>query len=146
MGRWYESFEVLTEIHKPTVPAERARIEKEGGFIVGGRVGGLSISRSFGDRNMKLPVEEDGFWHGVLVDPHPFVAYHRLTPRDCFLLLGCDGVWENWSHQESVDFIFSKLGEGLTVDELTEALTRQALEKGSQDNISATLILFQWDE
>jgi hypothetical protein len=83
-GAWEESFEVLSEIHKPTVPAppcvsvcracrvvcavpwlgwlsggrvvvrqvpaERARIEKEGGFIIGGRVGGLSISRSFGDR------------------------------------------------------------------------------------------------
>jgi hypothetical protein len=80
---------------------------------------------------MKLPIEEDGFWHGVLVDPHPHVMHRKLVPtsyappstlsargavgrwawwyhnsiwkprpnRDCFLLLGCDGVWENWSHQ-----------------------------------------------
>lgn len=146
-GAWEESFEVLSEIHKPTVPAERARIEKEGGFIIGGRVGGLSISRSFGDRNMKLPIEEDGFWHGVLVDPHPHVMHRKLVPTsDCFLLLGCDGVWENWSHQESVEFVFEKLDEGLNVDELTEAVTRQAHAKGSQDNISATILLFRWAE
>jgi serine/threonine protein phosphatase PrpC len=143
-GAWEESFEVLTEIHKPTVPAERARIEKEGGFIVGGRVGGLSVSRSFGDRNMKLPIEEDGFWHGVLVDPHPHVMHRQLSSTDSFLLLGCDGVWENWSHQESVEFVFEKLDEGLNVDELTEAITRRAHTKGSQDNISATLLLFRW--
>lgn len=140
-------------------------------------------------QNMKLPIEEDGFWHGVLVDPHPYITHRRLTPRyrlsplgwlafqlilssrDCFLLLGCDGVWENWSHQvrtrlsfmlttgyvgvhiadvsppfkECVDFIFEKLDDGVSVDELTEAITRRALEKGSLDNISATLILFKWE-
>jgi len=144
-GTWEETFQVLTEMHKPTIPSERARIEEQGGFIVGGRVGGLSVSRAFGDRNMKLPVEEDGFWHGVLVDSHPYIMHQHLSSKDCFLLLGCDGIWENWSHQESVEFVFEKLNEGLGVSELAEAITKQALDKGSQDNISATIVLFRWE-
>jgi hypothetical protein len=45
-----------------------------------------------------------------------------------------------------VEFVFEKLDEGLNVDELTEAVTRQAHAKGSQDNISATILLFRWAE
>ena len=41
--------------------------------------------------------------------------------------------------------MFDKLEEGLRVGQLTEAITKEALKKGSQDNISATLILFRWE-
>lgn len=43
-----------------------------------------------------------------------------------------------------MEFVFEKLEEGLNVDQITEALTRRAHAKGSQDNISATILLFRW--
>ena len=49
-----DTFEVLSQDHKPTNPYEKNRIKKAGGRVTNGRINnGLNISRSFGDFAVK---------------------------------------------------------------------------------------------
>jgi len=107
----------LTKDHKPDVPAERDRIASYGGYVqplfnvavnafIGparvwstkhrGRVPGLAMSRSVGDR---VATEV-----GVISDP--VVTYHYLRRAvDQYLVLGSDGVWEFMSNSEVLDVV-----------------------------------------
>jgi serine/threonine protein phosphatase PrpC len=72
----------LSYDHKAVDEDERARVKKTDCFIIGGRIGGvLSVSRSFGDRELKQ-------W--VISEPH-FIEI-KLQENDTHLVLGCDGV------------------------------------------------------
>lgn len=94
----------LSEDHKPENEEERRRIEKAGSFIQEGRVdGNLNLSRSLGDlkykKNKSLKPEE-----------HPITAYPDtkvvdMEPEDEFIIMGCDGIWEQKDNQEMVDYI-----------------------------------------
>ena len=99
--------------HKPENAIERARIEKAGSVITEGRVdGNLNLSRSIGD--MKYKQKE-----GLNPDEHPITANPdttqvELTPEDDFIVMGCDGIWEQKSNQEMVDYIYDKMNKGET--------------------------------
>jgi len=135
----------LTHKHKPTNPDEKARIQKEGGMVFGGRVGGaLAVARAFGDLEFKTPIREGDVVIGKLVIPDPFVKTTELIPdRDKFLIIGCDGVWEKMEHQASVDFVAKHLdSEGPEVT--SEMLANHAFNQRSQDNISCTIVSLNW--
>lgn len=75
------------------------RIERLGGTVrfSGGcqRVGGiLALSRSIGDRYLKPYVSSDAD-----------VRVHTMTPKDEFVLVATDGIWEDFSSQEAVTFV-----------------------------------------
>lgn len=76
---------VLTRSHRAVVPAERARIERAGGFVsADGRLGGkLELSRSLGDVALRR----------LGLSSVPDVTAFTVTPRDRFFVLGCDGFW-----------------------------------------------------
>ncbi len=83
----------LSEDHKPENEIERTRIEKAGSTITEGRVdGNLNLSRSLGDlkykQNKSLKPEE----HPVTAFPDTKVV--KMQPEDDFIILGCDGIWE----------------------------------------------------
>ncbi len=44
-----------------------------------------------------------------------------------------------------MNFVFDKLDEGMDIDTLTETVTREAMRQGSMDNISATVVIFDWE-
>jgi len=87
----------MSEDHKPNLPAEKARIERNGGevkfdggfnyrvYAKGKRYPGLNMSRSIGD----LLGHRDC---GLI--PTPDVTEVVLTSRDAFLVLCSDGVWK----------------------------------------------------
>ncbi|CAD7957956.1 unnamed protein product [Amoebophrya sp. A25] len=98
----------LTLDHKPSLPAERARIEKNGGqvrclsgdvnervFLKNKLYPGLAMSRSIGDLV--------GASAGVTAEPE--LSTVQLTPAHQFFLLCSDGVWEFISNQEAVDIV-----------------------------------------
>ncbi len=94
----------LSEDHKPDNPEERARIEKAGSYISEGRVdGNLNLSRSLGDlkykQNKSLKPEEQP------ISAYPDTKVVDLVPEDEFIIMGCDGIWEQKTNQEMVDFI-----------------------------------------
>ena len=71
-------------------PAEKQRIEDAGGAVFSGRVfGTLAVSRSLGDRDYKIPTSENNF-----VSSEPYFTAEPLGPQEQFLLLACDGVWD----------------------------------------------------
>lgn len=98
----------LSYDHKPELPQERDRILKAGGVVEDGRVmGNLNLSRSIGDldykKNKSIPAKDQ------MISAYPDVTVQELSPRDDFLVLACDGVWDMLTSQECVDFIAQRI-------------------------------------
>jgi len=149
------TFQVLSFKHKPSEESEKKRIQAAGGIVFGGRVGGLSVSRSFGDSDVKIPSEEDGYKVGVLMSAEPYIKEEideiSKEKGHHYLLIGCDGVWEAMNYQATVDFVSERLkekeqgGKEITEGVLSEILAelgKEAMRKGCGDNISSILVYF----
>jgi [calcium/calmodulin-dependent protein kinase] kinase len=136
----------LTHDHKPsTRPDEVARIESAGGWVHNGRLHGvLAVSRAFGDAEHKVLKER--FWeHTFNADPlivEPDVLVHTVRPRDEFVVLACDGVWDVMTSQQVVNFVRRKLKEHSDVQLVSEQLIQKALALSSVDNVSAFVVAF----
>lgn len=132
----------LTVDHKPSWPREKHRIEQLGGTIVfdgfDWRIKDLSVSRAFGD-----------------IDATPYLTHrpdiykYKLSKKDKFIVLACDGLWDVLSNQLVVNFILencydntleTRINKNLNI---AEKLARHAIEKGSTDNVS--IIIFFLD-
>jgi len=92
----------LSEDHKPDNAGELKRIEAAGGFVEDGRVRGtLSLSRALGDMeykmNKRVPVEAQ------MITCVPEIRSVDMQPKDNFLIIACDGIWDCKSSQECVD-------------------------------------------
>ncbi|KAF0695899.1 Aste57867_13313 [Aphanomyces stellatus] len=127
----------LCVAHSPNYPDERARILAAGGSIVQDRYifGYLGVSRSFGDRFLKID--------RPVVISTPDVVSCRRRPDDEFLLLACDGLFEVFSPQDAVDFV----AHHITINQMSpqaicDLLVQTAIENGSQDNVSVVLVMF----
>ncbi len=118
--------------HKPNSKEERERIEAAGGVIVWAgtwRVGGvLAVSRAFGDRPLKR-----------FVIATPDVREEQLTPDDELLILASDGLWDVVSNQEAVNLV----REVADAEKAAKRLTEEALQRGSNDNISCIIVRFK---
>ncbi|MCX5813675.1 MAG: PP2C family protein-serine/threonine phosphatase [Proteobacteria bacterium] len=121
--------DLLTIDHKPSLPEERSRIEKSGGFISGygtPRVQGvLAISRALGDASLK-----------PFVSSEPRIVEGRLERENDFVILACDGVWDVLTPQEVIGIARSVENPQEGARQIKEA----ALEYGSADNISVFVL------
>eukprot|EP01059_Diplonema_ambulator_P025266 TRINITY_DN42296_c0_g1_i1.p1 TRINITY_DN42296_c0_g1~~TRINITY_DN42296_c0_g1_i1.p1 ORF type:complete len:579 (+),score=131.09 TRINITY_DN42296_c0_g1_i1:24-1760(+) len=115
--------------HKPSEPREKSRLE-QAGLYTGERIDGLSVSRSFGDRDEKLL--------GVIATP-------EVTSVECeegdVLLIACDGVFDRLPNEDAVGVVLQELE--VSGDPATAAarLCDEALRLGSTDNISCIVTL-----
>ncbi|RAP35034.1 hypothetical protein B1207_14135 [Legionella quinlivanii] len=131
-------------VHKPEVQSERDRIYAAGSCIdvEEGRVQGrLAISRAFGDKDIK----------GIIPDPDLMITYVGDIPDEysVHLISSCDGFTDaaeddtQESHEELLDSCLRALNKGkpgrCDPIEIASYLTREALERGSQDNISVSV-------
>lgn len=126
----------LTVDHKPSFPSEKNRIEQLGGTITydgfDWRIKDLSVSRAFGD-----------------IDATPYLTHrpeifkYKLSPKDKFIVLACDGLWDVMSNQEVVNFVLlncydphlkRRINKNVNI---ANKLAELALKKGSTDNVSA---------
>ena len=118
--------ERLSLDHKPNLPEETAFIQSKGGFVRDDRVGGmLAVSRAFGD----------GFL-GDCINPTPFFSMRELTPKDEFLIIACDGVWDVMSDQQACDIVLSEIDPLIAARKIRDT----AFELESTDNISVIVI------
>lgn len=84
--------------HKPTNPKERQRIVKAGSTVnLEGRIdGNLNLSRAIGDleykKRLRLKPEEQA------ITSFPDVKSVKLTKAHDFLVMGCDGIFEQFSN------------------------------------------------
>lgn len=136
----------LSEDHKPDNEIEKQRISNAGGFIIDGRVNGnLNLSRAIGDleykKNPKLKPDEQ------LISAMPDVKVIPLE-EDCFILMGCDGVWEILSDDEICKFVKDRLATERTMSTVLGELLDKCLAPDTSqgvgcDNMSAVLIKFK---
>jgi len=113
--------------HKPM--EEEDRVNALGGYIIGDktrRIDGLvAVSRSFGD-----------FFMEPFIICDPFLSENDLLPEDEFIILACDGVWDELSDQEAVDLVRSESD----LYRASVKLRDYAYLFGSEDNISVVIV------
>eukprot|EP01127_Copromyxa_protea_P012842 TRINITY_DN3380_c0_g1_i1.p1 TRINITY_DN3380_c0_g1~~TRINITY_DN3380_c0_g1_i1.p1 ORF type:complete len:447 (+),score=55.57 TRINITY_DN3380_c0_g1_i1:1093-2433(+) len=129
----------LTRDHKPSDPEEIKRIEELGGFVKikkTARVQGmLAVSRALGDKKYIPYVSSD-----------PGVTQTKITDDTLFLVLACDGIWDEVSDQEVVEIIYQSKNPQDSANKVKEL----AASRKSQDNISVIVIYLknrtEWDD
>ena len=136
--------------HKPNVPEEKARIERNGGFVSFDegdcpRVNGaLAFSRSLGDFTFHfLKCQEGKGASEQIISPVADVTpYKRDNAVDEILLLACDGLWDVCTSYEAV----SRIKELWTVyrekslELCAEECLDWALSRKTTDNVSVILV------
>ncbi|HXW52916.1 MAG TPA: PP2C family protein-serine/threonine phosphatase [Myxococcota bacterium] len=139
-----EQPKILTTIHQPTdihatdgrkIPLgleEKARVEKSGGHVFFNRVqGALSISRAFGAKSLKP----------LMVISEPAIRKVSLANHHRYVVIACDGLWDVLSAEFVSDFILKEHAKETDPKVIACALVKTALEKGSQDNVTAVVII-----
>ena len=97
--------------------------------------GGLSVSRTIGDislqkpRNSSLPIRKC------------FRAYCNRRIR--ILILACDGVWDVMTNKQACTVTSKFIADP---DEAAQQLAKEAYRKGSTDNISVVVVVFNHEQ
>lgn len=140
----------LTTDHSTSVKEESQRIRNEhpddGLAILNDRVkGSLKVTRAFGAGFLKQPKWNDALLqmfriHYVGTSPYitclPSLFHHRLGPRDRFLILSSDGLYQYLTNQEAVtevEIFMSSFPEGDPAQHLVEEVLFRAAKKAGMD-------------
>ncbi|KAJ4842677.1 hypothetical protein Tsubulata_014896 [Turnera subulata] len=140
----------LTVDHSTYVEKEVQRIKREhpddASAVMNDRVKGyLKVTRAFGVGFLKQPK-----WNELLLEmfridyigtsPYitcvPFLYHHRLSPRDRFLILSSDGLYQYFTSEEAVAEVASFIAafpEGDPAQHLIEELLFRAARKAGLD-------------
>jgi hypothetical protein len=102
--------------------------------------GELALSRAFGDAELKV------IKHGhraPVVSAEPDVTEYPLTPRDRFMVLACDGLWDVYTNDSVGAMVWKWLQQGLSASTIAVNLVQRAIrERTQQDNVSAIVVTF----
>ena len=132
--------QVITKDHKPNWPDEKKRIQQLGGEIyydgVDWRIGALSVSRAFGDLDSK-----------PFISVKPDIFRYKISNKDQFMVIACDGLWDVIDNQEAVNYVISqcydleynRINKKINISRMLADL---ALQKGSTDNVTVITIFF----
>jgi len=119
--------ECLSVDHKASSESEAQRIIAAGGFVKNERVNGMiAVSRALGDHNMKAYITSE-----------PHITATELQPKDSFLILACDGVWDVLPIQTAVDLVVNDTDP----TEMARKILRTSIQTGSTDNITVLVVL-----
>jgi serine/threonine protein phosphatase PrpC len=121
----------LTKDHHAAVPAEKARIERQGGYVASnGRVeGSLMLSRAFGD----------GGYLGVSRTPEFSSADLKKemdAGKDVYICLSSDGLYETLDPDDYIAPLQEAIAQKKDGN-LANIFAAHAHQKGSGDNITA---------
>lgn len=137
---------LLSYDHKPSNEGERARIYAAGGFVDASRVmGNLALSRAIGDLEFKksvtLPPEDQ------IVTADPDIIEHEIyLPKDEFVVLACDGIWDCLSSQQVVELVRRGVFERKPLQEICNTIMDVCLAPSSLgsgigcDNMSICIV------
>ncbi|CAD8201951.1 unnamed protein product [Paramecium pentaurelia] len=140
----------LSKDHKPDDEKEKKRIEAADGFVQNGRTNGnLSLSRAIGDLEYKK--DERFRKNEQIIIAEPDVKIEEIQASDKFLLMGCDGVFEIWNHQQIIDYVNSKLKQVVTQEDIqiaAEGLLDSIIAKDTSngtgcDNMTCIIVYFK---
>jgi protein phosphatase 1L len=121
----------LSVDHKPNLKEEKQRVEEAGGMVVWAgtwRVCGiLAVSRAFGDKPLKK-----------FVIAKPYIQEETIERDDEFIIMASDGVWDVFSNEAAVELV----REIASPEEAAVLLTKEAILRGSLDNLSCVVVRF----
>merc|ERR1712083_634843 len=85
---------------------------------------------------------------GSLVTAEPDIRVEQLKPQDEFLFMACDGLFDVFTSQEAVDFIYGRLAAMPSNEQdpmrAVQDIVHEAIhERRSRDNVTALLITFK---
>ncbi|KAL3536398.1 hypothetical protein ACH5RR_004859 [Cinchona calisaya] len=140
----------LTTDHSTSVREECDRIKSEHPddalAIVNDRVkGSLKVTRAFGAGFLKQPKWNDALLQMFRIDyvgtlPYitclPSLYHHRLGPKDRFLILSSDGLYQYLTNEEvvsEVEMFMSSFPEGDPAQHLVEEVLFRAAKKAGMD-------------
>ncbi|CAO1316237.1 unnamed protein product [Diamesa serratosioi] len=125
----------IVKKHSPEEVSERIRIEKLGGCILywsgSYRVNGsLAVSRAIGD-----------IAHKPFVSAEPDVEVIDLDGDEDFVVLGCDGLWDNLTEDDVALTIYTEIKRNPdNYQSIATDLCTFAKAQGSRDNISVIVV------
>lgn len=118
----------LSKDHKPYHEEEKQRIEKEGGYVQNARLLGIvSVARSFGD-----------YMYKPVMSVVPFVSTYVLGPRDQWIIIACDGIWDVLDDQDAAVLVLGCQN----AQSASLKLRDEAYKFDSGDNISVICCKF----
>ncbi|XP_059667820.1 probable protein phosphatase 2C 23 [Cornus florida] len=140
----------LTKDHSTSVDEEVRRIKNEhrddASAISNDRVkGSLKVTRAFGAGFLKKPKWNNALLEMFRIDyvgvaPYincsPSLRHHRLTPRDKFLILSSDGLYQYFDNEEAVSEVerfIEAFPEGDPAQHLVEEVLFRAAKKAGMD-------------
>ena len=106
----------------------------------------LAVMRTIGD--VKVKKKEFGGKSGTIINK-PEIFIYDLTSADDFLILGCDGIYDDLSNQEVINaawYIYKNRSKekNYDINELTQdacdMVIKYAMEKKTLDNLSCIII------
>lgn len=120
----------LTRDHRPTCQRELERITVAGGFVSADhRLNGcLSVSRAFGNYSeggLKAASDGSFTFTGGPLTAEPEVYVHRLTEKDEFLVMACDGLWDQFSNERVIELARDSLKDLNDPQACVEELVRR---------------------
>jgi len=157
----------LSKDHRPTDEKEYSRVLKAGGKIyqteanffkgqnnteniVGPlRVmpGKLSVSRAFGNIEAKSPLFNG---NPNVIIAKPDIKYFDINQNFDFIVIGCDGIFENMKNKELIEIIWKNTYKETTdvhnkCGILVESVINECINKKFTDNLTVVLIAFNED-
>ena len=130
----------LTRDHKPDWPDEMNRITKLGGQVKKDgttfRINDLSVSRAFGDKEASK-----------FVTHRPDLYKYKLTKKDKFMVIACDGLWDVISSQDAINMVLkncydtdmNRINKKVNI---ARKLAESAIELESGDNVTCIIVFF----
>ena len=122
----------ISKDHKPIYVDEINRIEKLGGRVINSRVNGFGVSRALGD-----------FAATPFIGSTPYLKEFVLDNTEKFIILACDGIWDELEDEEAVEIVLNELSNNDTRESLSRiccTLRDYAFSCGSKDNITCVII------
>lgn len=107
--------------------------------------GSLKVTRAFGAGFLKQPKWNNALLEMFRIDyigtsPYitcsPYICHHRLEPKDKFLILSSDGLYQYFTNEEAVsevEFFMSTFPEGDPAQHLVEEVLFRAAKKAGMD-------------
>lgn len=166
-----KTVEALTNDHKPGEEGENRRIVENGGkvyqtqtptnminlpgvngnqMLVGpSRVfpGRLSVSRTFGDVEAKIP--KFGGIPGVVVATPELTSFKIKNDAD-FMVVGCDGIFDQLTNQDTIDCVWMTMKEDFKTKSIhsqvglgVDMVMKSSLVRRTFDNVTVLILAFK---
>ena len=151
-----KEIKLLNNIHRPSEENEKKRIIENGGRIYYSnntipriKPGKLSVSRAFGDFNIKN--EEFGGKKNVLISIPEISKISLNNNHIDFLIMGCDGIFEYLNNEECIKCAWTIIKENKQnydnihqmSGDIVDMIIKTSLKRHSLDNVTTVFVGFR---